>query len=177
MKRKIFFLLERLEITRSERISVSVLLFMLVALSSALPFIDSEANYNEEDYAEIQRIFEEKSKQLKSERELILARYEPSSEMSETLSVQADRISGAIASNSDTTDKLKEAPTGVNELININTATNERLQELPGIGPAYAKRIIDWRRKNGSFTNKNQLMEIKGIGEKRLAKMKPLITL
>ena len=62
-------------------------------------------------------------------------------------------------------------------MININTATREQLQILPGIGPAYSGRIIEWREENGTFTTKDQLLEIKGIGEKRLEKIKPLITL
>jgi competence ComEA-like helix-hairpin-helix protein len=62
-------------------------------------------------------------------------------------------------------------------LININTASAEKLQELPGIGPAYSTRIVEWRNKNGHFVSKNQLLEIKGIGEKRLEAIVPLITL
>lgn len=65
----------------------------------------------------------------------------------------------------------------VNTLVNINTATAEKLQELPGIGPVYSARIVEWREENGKFTSKEQLIEIKGIGEKRLATIKPLIRL
>jgi competence protein ComEA len=51
-------------------------------------------------------------------------------------------------------------------LININTAGKARLEELSGIGPAYADRIIAYRQKNGEFKTKEEVMEINGIGEK-----------
>jgi competence protein ComEA len=51
-------------------------------------------------------------------------------------------------------------------IININTAGKARLEELSGIGPAYANRIILYRQKNGGFKSKEEIMEINGIGEK-----------
>lgn len=60
--------------------------------------------------------------------------------------------------------------------ININTATIEQLNSLPGIGPVYAQRIIDYRKKK-SFSSVEEIMEIQGIGEKTFAKFKDLITI
>ena len=59
--------------------------------------------------------------------------------------------------------------------ININTATVTDLQKLPGIGPATAARIVEYRQKNGPFTKIEQLMNVRGIGEKSFLKLKPLI--
>ncbi len=61
--------------------------------------------------------------------------------------------------------------------ININTATAAQLESLPGIGPTYAKRIIEYRTANGGFKAIDQIQNIKGIGAKTYAKFKDLITI
>jgi competence protein ComEA len=60
--------------------------------------------------------------------------------------------------------------------VNLNTATQAQLETLPGIGPASAKRIIEYRDKNGKFKKIEELMNVKGIGEKSFLKLKPMIT-
>jgi len=61
--------------------------------------------------------------------------------------------------------------------ININTATADELQGLPGIGPAYSKRILIYRKKHGGFSSIDELRNIKGIGPKTMEKLRPIITL
>ncbi|MGQ9856376.1 MAG: ComEA family DNA-binding protein [Fervidobacterium sp.] len=60
--------------------------------------------------------------------------------------------------------------------ININSAGIEELQKLPGIGPSKAQEIISYRTKNGPFRSINEIMNVKGIGEKTFEKMKDMIT-
>ena len=60
--------------------------------------------------------------------------------------------------------------------VNLNTASAAQLQTLPGVGASAAQRILDYRQKNGSFKKIEELMNVKGIGEKSFLKLKPLIT-
>ena len=60
--------------------------------------------------------------------------------------------------------------------LNLNTATATELAKLPGIGPAVAARIVEHRQKNGGFKKIEELMNVKGIGEKTFLKLKPLVT-
>lgn len=60
--------------------------------------------------------------------------------------------------------------------ININAATIDQLETLPGIGRKTAERIIEYRTKSGGFKRIEDLMNVKGIGEKSFLKLKPLVT-
>ncbi len=56
--------------------------------------------------------------------------------------------------------------------INVNTAGTSELQELPGIGPAKAQAIVEYREQNGPFKQVDDLVQVKGIGPKLLNKIK-----
>ena len=60
--------------------------------------------------------------------------------------------------------------------INLNTATAAQLESIPGIGAKTAERIIEYRQKNGAFKKVEDLMNVRGVGEKSFLKIKPLIT-
>jgi competence protein ComEA len=70
----------------------------------------------------------------------------------------------------------QQKPAPATTVINLNTATAAQLQELPGIGARTAERIIEYREKNGGFKKIEQLMNVKGIGEKSFLKLKDRIT-
>ena len=68
-----------------------------------------------------------------------------------------------------------KAPTSTT-VVNLNTATSAQIATLPGVGEKAAERIIEYRDKNGGFKKIEELMNVKGIGEKSFLKLKPLIT-
>jgi competence protein ComEA len=67
-------------------------------------------------------------------------------------------------------------PAGTSGPVNLNTATLEQLDGLPGIGPVLAQRILDWRTANGRFAAVDELAEVSGIGDATLADLRPVVT-
>jgi comEA protein len=71
----------------------------------------------------------------------------------------------------------KPAAANGSKLVNINTADATQLVSLPQIGVKMAQRILDFRKSTGNFKRTQDLMKVKGIGEKIFAKLQPLITI
>lgn len=68
------------------------------------------------------------------------------------------------------------APTG-GVLVNINTATSEELQALPGVGESRAAAIVALRKERGAFREVDELLEVRGIGPSMLERMRPQVSL
>ena len=83
---------------------------------------------------------------------------------------------GAGAASQAKPTGAKPAAAAVASPININTATAAQLEALPGIGARTAQAIVDHRQKNGGFKKIEELMNVKGIGEKSFLKLKPMVT-
>ncbi len=79
---------------------------------------------------------------------------------------------GAPGAGSHQDRPAKPAP---NEVVNLNTATVQQLDALPGVGPVTAAAIVAWRDANGKFSSVDQLAEVDGIGPARLEKLRPLV--
>jgi competence protein ComEA len=59
--------------------------------------------------------------------------------------------------------------------VDLNTARAEELERLPGIGPALARRLVEWRERNGPFRSVEAVAEVPGVGEKTVRRMAPLV--
>ena len=86
---------------------------------------------------------------------------------------QADPGAGAEPGGASGSDPVSGSTDGK---VNLNTATQAQLEELPGIGPTYAQAIIAERQRRGGFTSVNDLRSVRGIGDKRFAELAPLVT-
>jgi competence protein ComEA len=91
------------------------------------------------------------------------------------------RTGGAVAASPTTADraadksdaKKRAETTGT---LNLNTATEDELQLLPGVGPSKAAAIVAWRKKHGSFKKVDDLTRVKGFGRKTLLRLRPLLS-
>lgn len=175
LKRRAFFWLEKLQISRKERIAFSVLLGILVVLFSTSLFLQRSFQYDQEEYEQIVAEFERRSALAEQEEAERAAAYDPSPEISNENSAAEEPVeqiqTPETEPKSNSSEPIPEFP------ININTAGSAELQTLDGIGPAYAQNIIDYREANGGFDSIEDLINVKGIGEKRLENIRPYIKL
>jgi len=184
MKRTLFFWIDKLQIRRGERIAISVLLCLFLMISSVLLFVDFAPAPDDFNYEELEQVFHERSKIQQAEHDAIMARYSPETSLPPAEPAESkDAVEKIAEGETQSADvKTYETPEPQQQFsdttrININKADVEQLQKLPGIGPAYASRIVEWREKNGDFETISQLLEIRGIGPARLENIRPLIVL
>ncbi len=158
-KRVLFFWVDKLQISKQERISISILFGAIVLLLLGNIFIKERIVPTPERHAELLAEFERRSALIKQKEEEQIKKYEgvPAQPKAEMVSPKAeDPIQG---------------------LISLNEATISELEALPGIGTSYAQRIIEYRETNGAFTSVEDLVKVRGIGAKTLEKLKPFIKL
>jgi len=97
----------------------------------------------------------------------------PETPIEETSVVETPIVGTLVVETSEVEDPQRI----MNEVINLNSATLEQLDILPGIGPNKAKAIIDYRKRYGDFQSLEQIMEVKGIGPKMFEKMRGRISI
>lgn len=82
--------------------------------------------------------------------------------------------SAAVAAQSKSAARSSAKPAST-AIVNLNTASASDLEGLPGIGAKTAARIVEYRQKNGPFKKVEELMNVRGVGEKNFLKLKPQI--
>lgn len=98
--------------------------------------------------------------------------------LTDGMQIQVSSKAPVNNSNEQVNDTNSNIPSNNNSssnLININTATKEDLDTLPGIGPATAQKIIDYRQEHGNFSSIEDIKNVKGIGEAKFSKMQDKI--
>lgn len=95
----------------------------------------------------------------------------------ETLCTEQGGVRGNAAEPMRGSQNQTNDPSGGGALVSLGSASVAELDTLPGIGPALAQRILDWRDASGGFTSIEQLNEISGIGDKVMANIRDLVTL
>ncbi len=89
---------------------------------------------------------------------------------------RAEKSGGAVGKGGGSAARShkKDVPPGS---LNINTARKEQLMTLPGVGEATAERILEYRHDHGPFTSLDDLLNVKGIGKKKLERIAPCCTI
>jgi competence ComEA-like helix-hairpin-helix protein len=121
---------------------------------------------NRFDYSEADREFAQRSMMIDS--------LEASMSETESFALDSLRQTGRVRRlSARNTPVTKGLPAGT--ILNVNTASKQELMKLPGIGEATAERILLYREENGRFRKIEDLKNVKGIGEKKFLKIKPLV--
>ena len=142
-------------LTTSEKKAVLILVIVLIGAGLTHLFYPSIYKPDSYDYSESDSIFVRISNQ------------QPIVDNQEEF--------GSIQYSGSDQDTVNNKSYNRNYIININTASAVELQKLPGIGPVIANRILEYRKYNKNFTSKDELARIRGIGIKKVERIKKFI--
>jgi competence protein ComEA len=137
-----------------------------LALTPSTPF-------KKDQYRELEQQYNKRTAAIEAKEKKLMQQY-----FAEAKSEGYIAANDTLPADSSSYEKEETSTQGtLKERLNINSATQKVLETLPGIGPTYARRIIEYREENNGFSSIEELKKIKGIAEKRLEKLKPFIKL
>lgn len=163
------------ELIEKYKFWIGGILLLLIILSSGYllyrenyfkPAVSKELGEQSKKIESLEAEITELRDQVSSKEETTRPNTVNTTEASDQTSVEVGKVAGAST-----------AKVTVSGKVNINTADLSQLDTLSGIGPAYAQRIIDYRVSKGGFKTLEELMNVKGIGQKTYDKFKDKISL
>ena len=175
-KRRFFFWVERLNITRGERRFVVTAIVVFLAAWFTDVLITPVHTVDTAAYKPLDSLYQQYVARIHKRDSLIHHYYYTEVDDSENI---VSGVPFAIPGDA-RISRNKKRPTHTrltNHSIDINRADSTDLIRLPGIGPIIAGKIIDYRMIHGSFSDLKSLENVKGIGKKKFAKIKPYLTL
>jgi competence protein ComEA len=178
MQNKIYFLLDRLNITKAERLTMVTITTLIVLITTGAAILEPDNPFPDEHYAYADSVFRVLSERKAADHISLMARYEPSTG-SNTEPMVALQTSTQTASISQPRTAPKSGSTKLPALesISLNTAVATELDRLPGIGPKTAEVIIEYRNEHGPFQDLSHIMRVKGIGPKKWEQIRPYLRL
>jgi competence protein ComEA len=165
LRRKLFFLLDRWHVPRAERVWLVVMMGISVVAWTAQAWIQHPDGIWKQDYTQEREHFEQLFATHIQEHNQRMLRYGSLGE-----SRKITPVSGI-----DPYPPKMEYAAEDSVFLDLNRASMSELQQIKGIGPSTAQKIMDWRTQKGPFESLGQLIEVKGIGPKSLQKMRPFL--
>lgn len=172
MRRWWFFAMERLQIRRGERRVIGILVVILLGVSLFRWIHQSAPAYDRKTYRTFDAALTQRLDSWKTQHNKKLSRYYPEADSLKDTTEVETKERGTVK-NIDSPESSRKSTK--QQTIDINRASTDQLEKLPGIGPVIADRIKSWRDEHGGYQKISDLRKVKGIGVKRLEKIKPLV--
>ena len=169
-KRDIYFFFQKISLGNQERVFIYWLVGLLVSVELVNQTGLLKEKAPEYDYSQLDSLISTRTAAMQAAYDsTIRFQYEPTTETMELVEQRKEEKKKKKPSNSK--PKVESKPV----IININTATLSEWILVPGIGEKTAQVILDYRLKNGSFQSLEDLKKVKGIGDKKLEKLRPFL--